>query len=93
MIDKRSLRAEYGLDDYSLEYEITDQWLDKKVEPKVKELAQTKEWFYEFLVDTDEIDPEAIRMVLNTKGYGVLSWPVAHQSGVLTKQVRMRVIW
>ena len=93
MIDKHSLRAEYGLDDYSLEYEIADQWLDRNVEPMVKKLAKIGQREYEFAIGEFDMPIESIRRVLETKGYGVLSWPIAHQPGFPDKQVKVRVLW
>ncbi len=93
MMDKYSFKAHCGLTEYSLEYEVAELWLDKNVQPLMIERAKAQHFDCEFLVDMAEMDPEVIRKVLGTKGYGVLSWPVAYQPGVPIKQVRMRVLW
>ena len=93
MIDKDSFRAAIGLTEHSLEYELAERWLDKNVQPKMFEAAKIGQFGYEFVVDTDEVDFEVIRKVLHTKGYGVLSWPIARRSGFPDKQVKVRILW
>ena len=93
MIDKHSLLAEYGLENYSLEYEITDHWLDRNIESMVKKLAKIGQREYEFTIGESDMPVESIRRVLGAKGYGVLSWPIAHQPGFPDKRVKVRVVW
>ena len=92
-MDKYSFQAKCGLTEQSLEYEIAEQWLDKYVEPQMIEVAKNQGFSYDFIVNTNEMDPDVIRKVLNIKGYGVLSWPVVHQVGSFVKQVRIRILW
>ena len=93
MIDKSSFRALYCAEQRSLEYEITDKWLDENVFPSMQEAAKNSEFSYEFIVNVDEIDPSSLRKVLETKGYGVLWWPVAYQTGFPMKRMKIRVLW
>lgn len=93
MIDKHSLLAKYTLENYSLEYEITDLWLDRNIEPMVKKLADAGQREYEFTIGESDMPIESIRRVLQAKGYGVLSWPIAHQPGFPDKRIKVRVLW
>lgn len=93
MMNKNSFQAKFCKTELSLEYEITELWLDKKVEPKMIEAARNNENSYEFVVDVDEINPSMIRKVLSEKGYGVLWWPMGRQSGEFVKKMRIKVLW
>jgi hypothetical protein len=93
MMDKNSFLAKFRKTEFSLEYEITEEWLDKNIEPKMAIAAKNDETSYEFIVNVEEINPSMIRKVLSEKGYGVLWWPVGQQPGELVKQMKIKVLW
>lgn len=93
MMDKNSFLAKFRKTEFSLEYEITEEWLDKNVEPKMTIVAKNDETSYEFIVNVEEINPSMIRKILSEKGYGVLWWPVGQQPGELVKQMKIKVLW
>ena len=93
MMDKNSFLAKFCKTEFSLEYEITEKWLDNHVEPKMAIAAKNDETNYEFIVNVEEINPSMIRKILSEKGYGVLWWPVGQQPGELVKQMKIKVLW
>ena len=93
MMDKTSFRAKFCGTEYSLEHEVTEEWLDKNIEPKMVAAAKDDKTSYEFIVNVEEINPSMIRKILSEKGYGVLWWPVGQQPGELVKQMKIKVLW
>lgn len=93
MIDKKSLQAKFFNLESSLEYEITEQWLEDNVELQMKQLAKKGETEYEFVVHVSEINPSMARKVLSDKGYGVLWWPEPIDAKPPITRVRLKVLW
>lgn len=93
MIDKHSLQTISFDSDFSLEYEITETWLERNVQAQMIERAKNREAEYEFVIDVDEINPSMIRKVLNYKGYGVLWWPEPLDASAPYQKMKIKVLW
>ena len=90
MMDKKSFQAAYGSTDTSMEYELTEHWLNINVQPDMVKNYENHE--LDFIVDTEVINPSVIRKILTDKGYGVLWW-VHRQEGALVKEMKIKVLW
>ena len=93
MIDKKALRAKFLGTEGSLEYEITEQWLEDHVEFQMKQLAKSGKTEYDFVIHTNQVNPSMIRKVLSDRGYGILCWPEPKTSAPPYEKMRIKVLW
>lgn len=93
MIDKKALQAKFLGTENSLEYEITEQWLEDNVELAMKQLAKNGETEYTFIVHVCQVNPSMVRKVLSDKGYGVLWWPEPMDAKPPLTKMKFKVLW
>ena len=93
MIDKQTLCARCLGTEGSLEYEITEHWLEDNIELQLKQRAKAGETEYEFIVHTSQTNPSMVRKVLSDKGYGVLWWPEPMDAKPPYTKMRIKILW